>query len=111
MNTTSHCGKSRGRLAPAFWFELLVGSARKSCFRSRSRRGLLVENKFAAFRRVFHRLALVKIALEQFFRERVFEITLDRTPHRMRAVSRVVALLDEKIFRLRVEIQHEVFAL
>ena len=56
-------------------------------------------NQFAVFSDNVNSLARLHGAPQQFFRERIFEIFLDRTPHRTRAVLWIVSFFDEEFFR------------
>src|SRR6185436_17077650 len=65
--------------------------------------GALGEEKLVVLHRDLDRIAVVEVALQDLFRERVLEETLDGPAHRTRAVSRVVTLLDQEVLRFLVE--------
>jgi len=63
----------------------------------RFRRG--AKDEFAVFGDDFNGIAALNIAAEEFFRERIFEIALDRAAHGARSVLRVVAFFNKEFFR------------
>ena len=58
---------------------------------------------FLVFHRHLHDVARFHGALEQLLGERILEVTLDGAPHRTRAISRIVSLVDHEFVRRLVE--------
>src|SRR5438045_257253 len=87
----------------------LVGSARKRAFRSSSLLGgFLREGQAIIVRRHQNRLALVERPFEDFFRQRIFQRTLNGPPHWPRAVLRVITFAHQEVLRLFIELQDDV---
>src|SRR5262249_52743822 len=74
-------------------------------------RGFLGENQVVRIHCNMDRLALVQGAAENLFGQRIFQVPLDGSPHWACAVLRVVALFDQEVFRLLVQLQRNVFGL
>src|SRR5262245_56604919 len=74
------------------------------------RLGFLAENQFAVFHTHDYRLVVMQVAFEEFFGQWILEVALNRTPHRTRAVRRVVSLLDQEILSFVVQLQRHVLS-
>src|SRR4051812_45239615 len=56
------------------------------------------EREFAFRPGHVHDIASLHVSAKQLFRERIFQVSLDRPTHRARAILRVVPFLDQKLF-------------
>src|SRR5205085_11705179 len=83
------------------------GSA--SWFRQFLFRNVRLENKFSVLGGDSNYAARLHVAAQTFFRERIFEVTLDRATHRTRAVIRVVTFLDHELVRGAVQNDLDLF--
>src|SRR6266511_314732 len=84
-----------------------AGSARKCSLR----RGPLVEYELVVGDRNLDRIVLMQVSAQDLFGKRIFQVTLDRTAHRARAINWVVTLLDEEILRFFVELDLDILSL
>ena len=70
-----------------------------------------VEGQFSVTRCDFDAVARFDIASEQFFRERIFEISFNRSAHRTRAVSWIVTFFNYELMRRGIEHNLDLFRL
>ena len=68
-----------------------------------------VEGQFSVRRCDFDAVARFDVAFEQFFRERIFEISFNRAAHRTRAIIRIVTFFNHELVRRGIEHDLDLF--